>query len=553
MIKTELEEELSVLIENSVSQITQGEGSGKLALSSLEANDGPTHGDLSSNAALQLSKSIKKNPRLIAGSLVEILHKEIADSWLKDVIGKIEIAGAGFINFFIKDEYFYQKIDGIIKLDSNFGRIDIGRKEKVQVEFVSANPTGPLSIAHARQAAVGDSLARIMEFLGFSVTREYYLNDEGNQISILCESIKLRLKELQGEKIDFPEDYYQGDYIKEIAAKISAIGGKNQKFSFSEYGVKYILEGIKKDLADFNVRFDAWSSQAALTKSGKIEEAIEFLREKGFIYECDDAVWFKSTLFGDDKDRVVIKSDKSYTYLAPDIAYHKDKFAQGFKRVINLWGPDHHGYIPRIRAAVSALGQEKDALSVVIVQLVTLLREGKVVPMSTRKASYVTLRQIIDEVGKDAARFFLVGRRVSSHLDFDLELAKKESQENPVYYIQYAFARISSILHKEKEEGFVQGDADLGLLKEAEELLLMRKLSQFPRSLILCLDMLDPYPLTQYLTELAADFHRFYDKHKVLDAACANLSQARLHLVNAVKIVLRNGLSLLGLSTPEKM
>ncbi|MDP1852792.1 MAG: arginine--tRNA ligase [Candidatus Omnitrophota bacterium] len=552
MIKTDLEEKLGIVIGKAAGQITEDEAFVS-SVFSLNIPPERIHGDLSSNSALQLSKILKKNPRIIAESLVQILEKEISVSPLKDEIGKIEIAGAGFINFFIKDEYFYKKIEEIIRLDSDFGKVDLGNKEKVQIEFVSANPTGPLSIAHARQAAVGDALSRIMEFLGFSVTREYYLNDEGNQINILGNSIKLRLKELRGEKIDFPEDYYQGDYVKDMAAEIENLKLENQNFNFSEYGVKNILDGIKNDLADFNVKFNVWSSQGALSKSGKIEDTIEFLRKKDFIYDSEGAVWFKSTLFGDDKDRVIIKSDKSYTYLAPDIAYHRDKFARGFKRVINLWGPDHHGYIPRIRAAVSALGQEKDALSVIIVQLVTLLREGKVVPMSTRKASYVTLRQIIDEVGKDVARFFLVARRVSSHLDFDLDLAKKESQENPVYYIQYAFARISSILHKEKEENFPHGNADLKLLTNLEELMLMRKLAQFPLALSLCLDLFDPYPLTQYLVELAADFHKCYDKHKVLDLASLDLSCARLKLLNAVRIVLRNGLLLSGLSAPERM
>lgn len=553
MIKTDLEEKLGVIIGKAAVQITKDEAFANSAVFSLNIPGERIHGDLSSNSALQLSKLLKKSPRIIAESLVQILEKEISTSSLKDEIGKIEIAGAGFINFFIKDDYFYKKIEEIIRLNSDFGKVDLGNKEKVQVEFVSANPTGPLSIAHARQAAVGDSLARIMEFLGFSVTREYYLNDEGNQINILGNSIELRRKELKGEKIDFPEDYYQGDYVRDIAAEIANLKPEDKNLNFSEYGVKNILDGIKNDLADFNVKFNVWSSQGVLSKSGKIEDTIEFLRKKGFIYDSEGAVWFKSTLFGDDKDRVIIKSDKSYTYLAPDIAYHRDKFARGFKRVINLWGPDHHGYIPRIQAAVSALGHDKDSICVIIVQLVTLMREGKVVRMSTRKASYVTLRQIIDEVGRDVARFFLVARRVSSHLDFDLDLAKKESQENPVYYIQYAFARISSILHKEKEEHFPHGNIDLKLLSAPEELMLMRKLTQFSLSLSLCLDLLDPYPLTQYLTELAADFHKFYDKHKVLDSQFPDLSHARLKLVNAVRIVLRNGLLLLGLSTPEKM
>ncbi|PIQ88847.1 MAG: arginine--tRNA ligase [Candidatus Omnitrophica bacterium CG11_big_fil_rev_8_21_14_0_20_42_13] len=545
-----LEEEIVLCLRHAASREVPSGAESILGEIYLDIPQIPAHGDLSSNLALRLSKAFKKNPRVIAESMKKAIEEEIKSLRIFPVIEKIQIDGPGFINFFIKNSYFYSEISEIIKKGNNYGKLDIGKGEKVQIEFVSANPTGPLSIAHARQAAVGDSLSRIMEFLGFKIAKEYYLNDEGNQINILGRSIELRMRELCDEQVEFPEDCYQGDYVKEIAEEI-----KNQKSkikNISEYGVNSILKGIKKDLQDFNVEFDIWYSQGELEKSGKIEKAIEYLKKKGFIYEKDGAAWFKSSEFSDDKDRVIIKSDKSYTYLAPDIAYHRDKYQRGFKKIINIWGPDHHGYIPRIKAAVSALGHDSKSLSILIAQLVTLYRDGELIPMSTRKGSYVTLRQVIDEVGKDAARFFLVNRRLSSHLDFDLELAKKHSSENPVYYIQYAFARICSIMQK-KDKNYASKTCSLSLLDKPEELFLMRKLVQFPHILKAAVAVLDPYPLVPYLLDLSAEFHKFYDKYKVLDEENLELSRARIDLINACKIVFKNGLSLLGLSAPEKM
>ena len=330
-------------------------------------------------------------------------------------------------------------------------------------------------------------MAGILQFLGYKVTREYYLNDEGNQINILGKSIALRLKELQGEKIDFPEDHYQGDYIIDLAKELL-----DAPEDCREYGVRRILEIIRKELEDFGVSFDSWYSQAVLQKSGKIEQVIADLREKGFVYDQEGAVWFSSTKFGDDKDRVIIKSDGSYTYLAPDIAYHQDKFNRGFNRLINLWGPDHHGYIPRMKAAVRALGKDASSLNVIIVQLASLFREGKAVSMSTRKGEYVTLRQVLDEVGSDAARFFFLMRRTDSHLDFDLELAKKQSAQNPVYYVQYSYARICNILANSSVSLEAVKEAELSLLKEAEEIALLKALHGFKQSLKIVEVQLDP-------------------------------------------------------------
>ncbi|MFH0913206.1 MAG: arginine--tRNA ligase [Candidatus Omnitrophota bacterium] len=516
-------------------------------------------GDFSTNIALRLSTQTKKAPFEVATAIIPNIKKHLEKSLLKDIVREIKAEGAGFINFYLSDRYFYDQLHSLILKEKNYLRMNLGKAKRVLIEFVSANPTGPLSIAHARQAAVGDVLANILHFLRFSVRREYYLNDEGNQIDILGRSIELRLRELSGEHVEFPEDYYQGDYIYEIAREVlakgarlpdgqgSAYGGK----SLSEYGVKYILAVIKKELSDFGVRFDYWYSQKKLRQSGKIKRALDSLKKRGFLYEQDGALWFKSTGFNDDKDRVVVKGDKTFTYLAPDIAYHQDKFKRGFSWLINLWGPDHHGYINRLKAAVAALGKEPDSLSIIIVQLASIFREGKPVQMSTRRGQYITLKEVLDEVGLDAARFFFLMRRTSSHLDFDLDVAKKQTQENPVYYVQYAYARICSILENRPLKLKFKG-ADLTLLKEKEEMGLIKKLWQFSYILNVCYITVDPYMLTVYLQELSEDFHKFYDKHRVLGQN-NQLTQARLALIQGTKIVLALGLELLGVSRPTKM
>lgn len=527
----------------------------------LEEPKEKSFGDISSPCALKLASFMKRPPRQIAQEIVSSLNAEISGGELKNLIEKIDIAGAGFINFHLSKEYFHSHLKEIHNSKDFFSFPEKG-SQNLLIEFVSANPTGPLSVAHGRQAAVGDVLAGILRFLGYKVTREYYLNDEGNQINILGKSIALRLKELQGEKIDFPEDHYQGEYIIDLAREL--LGASEHQSTRApeecrEYGVKRILEIIRKELEDFGVRFDSWYSQAVLQKSGKIERVIADLREKGFVYDQEGAVWFSSTKFGDDKDRVIIKSDGSYTYLAPDIAYHQDKFNRGFNRLINLWGPDHHGYIPRMKAAVRALGKDASSLNVIIVQLASLFREGKAVSMSTRKGEYVTLRQVIDEVGPDAARFFFLMRRTDSHLDFDLELAKKQSAQNPVYYVQYSYARICNILAqfpacRQAGNAGLEAvkEADLSLLKETEEIALLKALHGFKQSLRIIEVQLDPYNLTVYLQELAESFHRFYDKHRVL-VEDVKLRDARLSLILGAKEVLASGFGLLGIKAPEKM
>jgi arginyl-tRNA synthetase len=502
-------------------------------------------GDLSTNIALQLTKSPKESPRDIAALIIAMIKKFLKEAPAGAYVREIKCEGAGFINFYLEDRYFYEGLAEIIKSGGGSLRSGFGKDSAVLIEFVSANPTGPLSVAHARQAAAGDVLANIFAFMGFKVKREYYLNDEGNQIDILGKSVELRMKELSGEKIEFPDNYYQGEYIYDIAKEAE---GRTQ--GLGAFAAAYILKIIRKELDDFGVGFDSWYSQKELGKSGKIEKALDCLKDKGLLYEQEGALWFKSTQFGDDKDRVVRKSDGSYTYLAPDIAYHRDKYLRGFERLINIWGPDHHGYIKRLEAAVEALGYASKSLSVIIVQLATISKEGKPLHMSTRKGRYITLKEVLDEVGRDASRFFFLMRRTSSHLDFDLDVAKKQSSENPVYYVQYAHARICSILRNSAEK--IKKDTDLCLLKEKEELLLVKKALQFSGILNICLNTEDPYRLTNYLQELSESFHKFYDLHRVLGVD-ARLEAARLGLIEAVRVILAMGLDLLGVSKPEKM
>ncbi len=515
------------------------------------------YGDLFTNVAMKISGFIGQKPLACAVKLCSILESEMEKTDAGRNIRKIEVKPPGFINFHLADKVFYDTLVNIAALKTRFGENDSGNGKKVLLEFVSANPTGPLTIAHARQAAFGDSLANILEFCGYKVTREYYINDEGVQMSILAESVRSRYLELLKRETVFPENGYKGAYIYDIAGQIQeqykdkyADPKDHAKEFFLGYSCKNIMDTIRRDLDDFQVRFDSWFSQAALAKSGKVEQAMEFLKTKGYIYESEGASWFKSTEFGDDKDRVVKKSDGTYTYLTPDIAYHRDKFARGFDKLIDMWGPDHHGYIPRMKAAIQALGHEKDALSVIIIQLATLFRDGKPVSMSTRQGEFVTLRELLDEVGKDAGRFFFCMRKSDSHLDFDLEVAKKQSSQNPVYYVQYAHARICSIL--EKENAQAADIKKLELLKEKEEIDLIKLLWEYPNIILQCGSTLEPHSLTAYLQELARMFHGFYDKHKVIGDD-AELTRARISLVNCTRIILSNGLTLLGVSAPKKM
>jgi len=523
----------------------------------LEIPKEKSYGDIATNIAMKASRFALRPPLEFAEAIKGRLEEEIGLTHFKRAIARVEVKPPGFINFFLNKDYLAKVLLVIKRKKNNFGRSAIGRSLKLQVEFVSANPTGPLTIAHGRQAAIGDSLANILEFLGYRVTREYYLNDEGTQMDILGNSIKMRYLELFALMRDFPKDGYKGTYVIEIAKDFKKKHGKKfinteDTAVFRKFGLRWILTDIKKDLKCFGIKFDVWYSQKALRKSGKVEKGIKFLKEKGYIYEKDNAVWFKSTAFGDDKDRVVFKSDGGATYLAPDIAYHLEKFRRGFKKIIDIWGPDHHGYIPRMKAAIRALGFSEDSLSVLIVQLATLYKGGSVVSMSTRAGEFVTLREVIDEVGKDVARFCFISRRLSSHLDFDLDMIKKESMENPVYYIQYAHARIWSILEYGRKGHISSAKFDSSLLKEPEELELLRALRQFPLVVSLSGRLLEPYIILQYLQDLAKTFHAFYTKHRVVGENLS-LTKSRLVLIDCVRIVLANGLRLLGVSLPKKM
>jgi len=550
--------QLQSLIEESL-KIFEGNIPCPLVLVDVPADK--EHGEFSCNVALQLSRLLKKSPLIIARQILPRLQELLNAGSFNKQIAKIEIKAPGFINFYLSAEGFYHVLYDVFQQKDNYGCSHFGAGQKLCLEFVSANPTGPLTVAHGRQAAVGDTLANILEAVGFDAKREYYVNDEGNQINILGTSIKARAQQILGQDMPVLEDGYQGEYIRVMAQlfiskhsiKTPADLDQQPDDMFRKFGVVYLMDMIKKDLEDFGVHFDIWSYQSRIANPKATEQILVDLRSKGFIYDSEGAWWFKSKLWGDDKDRVVRKSDGQYTYLTPDIVYHKDKFARGFKRVVDILGPDHHGYIPRLKAAVGALGHSKDDLDILIVQLATIYRDGKEVSMSTRRGEFISLREVIDEVGRDAARFFFLMRQASAHLEFDLELAKKQSPENPVYYIQYAHARIHSIIRKADDElHWSPKRQDLKYLQQPEEVDLMRKIGLYPDILIGCAKALEPFSLVRYLQEVAAAFHKFYDSCRVLDEN-KDISVERLGLIEAVRIVLGSGLRLLGVSAPKQM
>jgi len=523
----------------------------------VELTKAPGHGDYASNVAMILASQVRKNPREIAGVLLQRI--EDPEGFLE----KIEIAGPGFMNFFIREGVLNRFLVDVEREGERYGSSDLGKGGRVQVEFVSANPTGPLHIGHARGAVVGDVMANILAAAGYRVFREYYINDTGNQMNNLGQSVFLRYRELLGEAAGFPEGCYRGDYIRDLAAELLKRDGKRYLDMdaeeamrlFTDYAGSAILGGIKEDLRAFGVVFDLYFSERELYREDGVGMLLQALQDKGFIYREGDALWFRTTAFGDEKDRVVIRQNGAPTYFAADIAYHRNKFLRGFETVIDIWGADHHGYIPRMSAAVQALGYEKEALKVILVQLVNLLREGKPVAMSTRSGEFVTLREVVDEVGKDAARYNFLMRRSDSHLDFDLELAKRQSNENPVYYVQYAHARICSIIRMAAERGIEMpafGQADPGLLKLPEEIDLIKAITRFPEVVEGAARTLEPHRLTFYLNDLAAGFHSYYNKNKVISDDGV-LTAARLFLVKSVLTVLKNALKMLGVSAPEKM
>lgn len=522
----------------------------------LELPKEKAHGDYSTNMAMQLARVAKKAPRMIAEAIIENFDQSKAS------IKKVEIAGPGFINFYMDNSYLTDLISTILEAGDQYGQTTVGNNEKVQVEFVSANPTGDLHLGHARGAAVGDSLSNILAKAGYDVSREYYINDAGNQINNLALSVEARYFQALGIEKEMPQDGYHGADIIGIGKKLAEEYGdkyvnvsEQERFDFfREYGLKYEMAKLKQDLEDFRVKFDVWFSETSLYQNGKIDVALNALKENGYIFEQDGATWLRSTDFGDDKDRVLIKNDGSYTYLLPDIAYHKDKLERGFEKLINVWGADHHGYIPRMRAAIQALGYNKDALEVEIIQLVHLYKDGEKMKMSKRTGKAVTMRDLVEEVGLDATRYFFAMRSADTHLDFDLDLAVSQSNENPVYYAQYAHARISSILRQGKEQGIeLADDLDVSLITAEKEFDLLKKLGEFPQAVGEAALKRMPHRISNYIYDLASTFHSFYNAEKVLDADNLDRTKARLALIQATKITLRNALALIGVSAPEKM
>lgn len=555
----------------------------------IERTRDAQHGDFASNLALILAKPAKLNPRQLAEKIIAALPRH-------EAVMKVELAGPGFINFFINPVSQHQIVKKIHNEGPEFGLSNVGAGKKVQVEFVSANPTGPLHVGHGRGAAYGSVVADLLQAVGFDVHREYYVNDAGRQMDILATSIWLRYLEECGEVVHFPSNGYRGDYVREIAwdihknanndyrrpmelvlenipadepqggdkeAHIDALIDRTKTLlgpalyrDFFQIGLNNILEDIKVDLMEFGVDYQQWFSERELMDDGSVEKALERLRIGGHLYEQDGATWFASSKLGDEKDRVVVRENGQFTYFASDIAYHMNKLDRGFEQIIDIWGADHHGYVPRVRAAIQALGADESKLKVLLVQFAVLYRGNEKVQMSTRSGEFITLRQLRNEVGKDAARFFYVMRRSEQHMDFDLKLATSKSNENPVFYVQYAYARVCSVLRQLDEKGWERnllgGMENLAKLTEEHEILLLGTLTRYPEVLERAALQHEPHQLIHYLRDLANEFHTYYNAHQFL-VEDASIRDARLNLVCAVKQVLANGMGLLNINTPEAM
>ena len=513
------------------------------------------HGDYSSNVAFLLAKKVRKRPEEIARNLIENMRAD-------DLCDRVELASKGFINFYVRSHVYGSVLRQIFEQGTTVLLPDVGKGERVLIEFVSANPTGPLHIGHGRGAAVGDVLARMLEITGYSVVKEYYVNDAGRQIETLGKSVYLRWKQLQGEGVEYPTDLYQGDYVKEIAQLLlseKAIvipDNQEQAISFmARFASNLVMDGIKNDLENFGVYFDNYYRESLLYDSGLVDHIIRMLKERDCLYEEDGALWFRMKDMGDEKDRVIVRSNGEKTYFASDMAYHWEKYDRGFQTLIDIWGSDHHGYIPRMKASLEALGKRGEGLKPILIQFVTLLKDGKPVGMSTRSGEFTTLREVVDEVGRDVARFFFLMRKSDAHLEFDLDLAKKTSNENPVYYVQYAHARIESMFRNAKEDGIDVENLDgasLDLLTSKEEISLMKGILRLRDVLEGGAKSFEPHRLTFYLMDLVGMFHSYYNKTRVLKNEPA-LTQARLLLLKVLQEVIRKGLDILGVSAPEKM
>ncbi|MEK4508124.1 arginine--tRNA ligase [Paenibacillus anaericanus] len=515
------------------------------------------HGDLATNAAMQLTRIAKKNPRQIAEAIVSHLDYEKAG------IEKAEIAGPGFINFTVSKSYLYPVIEQVYSQGKDYGRVNDGQGKKMQMEFVSANPTGSLHLGHARGAAVGDALCNVLDFAGYDVTREYYINDAGNQVVNLCKSIEARYKQELGMDTEMPEDGYHGEDIKGFARELVAEKGEEllsltpeeREAFLRKYGLEKELEKIKRDLGRFRVGFDVWFSESSMYEDGQVENSLQELRAKGQTFELDGATWLRTTDYGDDKDRVLVKNDGTYTYLTPDIAYHRNKYDRGFDRMINIWGADHHGYIPRVKAAMEAIGNDPEKLTVLIAQMVSLFQDGEKVKMSKRTGKAVTMVDLMDEVGVDAIRYFFTMRSMDSHLDFDMDLAISTSNENPVFYVQYAYARICSVYRQAEEQGIVIPSLEsinLNKLTAEHEYDLLRKIGELPEEIRTTAENFAPHRLVRYVYELASLFHSYYKAERVITED-SEQTVARLALLGAVRTTLANVLTLIGVSAPERM
>jgi len=518
----------------------------------------PEQGDFTTSVAMALASEMKCDGRSAAGAIVRYLSLE--DSWIQ----RVDIAGPGFLNFFLSTGWLQEAMADIWKKGPLYGSTNYGAGKKVLIEFVSANPTGPLNVVNARAAAIGDCLAALLEASGYEVSREYYINDAGRQVDLLADSLEARYRQQLGQNVPLPDDGYRGDYLIDIANElIEEKGDSLLKLADSErhewfkrYAVSRIVEGQKQTLLDYGLEYDTWFSEKSLRDEGAPEATLQELAEKGYIYEKDGAKWFRSTEFGDDKDRVVVKSDGEMTYLVPDIAYHKNKFDRGFDHLIDILGPDHHGYVTRLKAGVAALGYPPEKLEVIIAQTVRLVRGNEVVKMSKRGGEFVTMDELLEEAGKDACRFFFLMRAPSSHLDFDLDLARVQSNENPVYYVQYAHARIASIFRQARQEGIVPAlgpnEIDFSLLREPCEIQLMKLLAAFPEEVYEIGQAREPNRLINYMMNVASAFHSFYTQCRVLGED-KELSAARLYLARVCQIVLANALRMAGVSAPEAM
>ncbi|MBW2062938.1 MAG: arginine--tRNA ligase [Deltaproteobacteria bacterium] len=552
-----------ILTETIRAAVAQARASGELSSQeelvglTIEVPRLASHGDWATNAAMIMADMEKRPPRELAETIIKYIEDE------HGYLNRIEIAGPGFINFALSEKWWRHVLREIHRLGADYGRLDMGRGQRVLIEFVSTNPTGPLHVGHGRGAAVGDALARVLSMAGYEVSREYYVNDTGNQARTLGRSVLYRYLELFGREVNFTDDLYQGGYIRGLAAEMKHrhqdrfldLPEEEAVEAIYSWAVERILEGIKQDLASFNVFFDHYFSEKSLVEQGKVDQTLEELKARGHIYEKDGAIWFRSTSFGDDKDRPVIKSNGETTYITPDLVYHRDKYLRGYDRMIDVLGADHHGYVPRLMAGVEAMGFDRSRLNVLLVQMVNWLRGGTPVSMSTRAGEYVTVREVLDEIGSDAARFIFLTRRPESRLDFDLEVAKNQSNENPVYYVQYAHARIASVFRTALKEGLeLPGpeEADLSLLTQEEELTLTKHLAAFPDLIEGAVVNLEPHRLTHYLTDLAGLFHPYYNRHRFISHDL-ELSRARLLLAKCTQQVVASGLELLGVNAPESM